>query len=207
MNVAPHAHGHRPYQSIAAMCGCAVTPGVAAGPSPWDFWSDPVASVALTAGGEAAPVALPDVVVDQLPVGDTILKVVAILIIPVLRDTSTADNGGCRCSNDGAAQGQRNNRDHKSCMRAHSLSRVGGPPENLPLTGQTTALSCGGLTDHAVIRPDGRPWKKEFSTTHHETHLGYDLPKPFTVHSFTYLTASTTSKRDEERSERKRTFI
>lgn len=79
--------------SIAAMCGCAVTPGVAAGPSaPWDFWSDPASSVVLTAGGEAAPVALPDVVVAGLPVGATILRVVAILIISVLRDTSTADN-------------------------------------------------------------------------------------------------------------------
>lgn len=78
---------------IATMCGCAVTPGVAAGPSPgWDFWSKQVASVTLTAGGEAAPVALPDVVVSGLPVGATILRVVALLKIALIRDTSTADN-------------------------------------------------------------------------------------------------------------------
>lgn len=79
--------------SIAAMCGCSVVPGVVGGVlQKMEFWSDTVDSVALTAGGEAAPVALPDVVVDLLPAGATILKVVAIVVISVLRDTSTANN-------------------------------------------------------------------------------------------------------------------
>jgi len=57
-----------------------------------DFWSDPSASVTLTAGGESGVVALPDVVVADLPTGVTIIRVVAVIKIALIRDSSGSDN-------------------------------------------------------------------------------------------------------------------
>lgn len=57
-----------------------------------DFWSDPSASVTLTAGGESGVVALPDVVVAGLPTGVTIIRVVAVIKIALIRDSSGSDN-------------------------------------------------------------------------------------------------------------------
>jgi len=78
---------------IATICGCSVTAAAAAVPTLiLDFWSDSLPVVTLTAGGEAGVVALPDVVVDALPQGLTLQKVVALLIVSVIRDTSGANN-------------------------------------------------------------------------------------------------------------------
>lgn len=57
-----------------------------------DFWSNQDDLVILTAGGESGVVALPDVIVDKLPIGVTIIKVVALIKIGLIRDTSTSDN-------------------------------------------------------------------------------------------------------------------
>jgi hypothetical protein len=78
---------------IAAICGCSIT-AAALGLASLilDFWSDSNPVVTLTAGGEAGVVALPDVVVDALPTGLTLRKVVAMLIISVIRDTSGVNN-------------------------------------------------------------------------------------------------------------------
>jgi len=57
-----------------------------------DFWSDSQAVANITAGGEAGVVSLPDVVVAGLPTGVTIIRVVALLKIAIIKDTSASDN-------------------------------------------------------------------------------------------------------------------
>lgn len=57
-----------------------------------DFWSNSQAIANITAGGEAGVVSLPDVVVAGLPTGVTIIRVVALLKIAIIKDTSGSDN-------------------------------------------------------------------------------------------------------------------
>lgn len=57
-----------------------------------DFWSNSQAVANITAGGEAGVVSLPDVVVAGLPTGVTIIRVVALLKIALIKDTSGSDN-------------------------------------------------------------------------------------------------------------------
>lgn len=59
--------------------------------SSMDFWSDETASVTLTAGGETGVVALPSVTI-AIPTGVTILRVVALIKIALIRDSSGSDN-------------------------------------------------------------------------------------------------------------------
>jgi hypothetical protein len=57
-----------------------------------DFWSNSDDVVTLTAGGEAGVVALPDVVVAGIPANATIVRVVAMIKIALIRDTSGGNN-------------------------------------------------------------------------------------------------------------------
>lgn len=57
-----------------------------------DFWSNQDNVVTLTAGGETGTVSLPDVVVAGIPANTTIIRVVALLKIGLIRDTSGSDN-------------------------------------------------------------------------------------------------------------------
>jgi hypothetical protein len=57
-----------------------------------DFWSNLQEEAQLTAGGEAGVVALPDVVVADLPSGVTITRVIAMLMCRAIENTNAAVN-------------------------------------------------------------------------------------------------------------------